>query len=90
MELLDPRRSQVTVSQPNVTLTVENTPQNQIFAEVIKKGGTKNTSCSVTGTTQVTIDCLIPNTGTYQVQLFASNNAKAKTFPFVGQIEVNY
>ncbi len=86
--LLEPDRSQISVGE-TATMAVANPRRRKVIANLVQPStGAKVSDCDlIPGRERERIECKVPSSGTYQIQLFAGD-PKERTFPFVGQIEV--
>ncbi len=85
--LKKPDRSQISVSD-EARIIIENPRRRKVIASLFTPDEQRVARCDILPKKSVeTIMCDVKNTGTYQVRIFAGDPS-ARTFPFVGQIEV--
>ena len=88
LKLIDPNRSQVTVSG-SIDITVGNPRGQFMLANVVPYGSAgKGDRCAVTNGSQVKIRCNMRRDGRYNIKLFA-HDERYGTYGFVGQLGAN-
>lgn len=86
LELLDPRRSQITVDD-RATLTIKRPRGQYLLASLYSKNGDSK-RCHIGEGETVRIRCNVDKPGSYEVRLFG-NDRRHGQYSFVGQIAVN-
>lgn len=87
LKLLEPSRS-ITDAKKIVTITVENPHNVWMTAHAVSKENNEKNDCTVSYENNLSITCLLPKRGTYEVQLFSSTE-RYGSYPFAGQLEFN-
>lgn len=87
LELLSPKRSQITVGS-GVELQIGRAGNMFFMAHAVDRDGNVRAECAVDHGDVTTIECPLPSSGRYRVQVFAARE-RYGTYPFVGQLEVN-
>ncbi len=87
MKLLEPTRSQVRVGTA-ATLRMENPKGRHLLGHAINADTGSSTDCEVTRGSETVMECPLPRSGTYHVQIFGGKQ-RYGSFPLWGQIEVH-
>ncbi len=87
LKLLSPTRSQTAV-QGNAVIQLENPRQRWLMASYGTKGSQQTTHCAEQTSQGTQLACPLSGNGTYEVQLFTSDQQYGQ-YEYVGQLEFN-
>ena len=87
LQLVEPRRSQVTV-QREFTLSLDNPRGRNLIVKAVPEDSAAAVECEVTGTREVAVSCGPLAKGTYAVRIFTSPTLYG-TYQGVGELQVH-